>query len=78
MEQVQEHGVRRLQMSYEEWLAMSDEFRSEWVDGEVLLMGDTPRSFDGRYFGPTPASDLIGRARLVSAARSACGKSPRA
>lgn len=38
MEQVQEHGVRRLQMSYEEWLAMSDEFRSEWVDGEVLLM----------------------------------------
>jgi type IV secretory pathway protease TraF len=34
-------------------------------DGEVLLMGDTQRSFDGRYFGPTPASDLIGRARLV-------------
>jgi type IV secretory pathway protease TraF len=28
-------------------------------------MGDTQRSFDGRYFGPTPASDLIGRARLV-------------
>ena len=38
MAQVQESGVRRLRMSYDEWLAVSDEFRSEWVDGEVLLM----------------------------------------
>ena len=38
MARVQESGVRRLRMSYDEWLAMSDEFRSEWVDGEVLLM----------------------------------------
>lgn len=36
--QVQESGLRRLRMSYDEWLAMSDESRSEWVDGEVLLM----------------------------------------
>lgn len=36
--QVQESTIQRLRMSYDEWLAMSDEFRSEWVDGEVLLM----------------------------------------
>jgi len=29
-----------------------------------LLMGD-PASFDGRYFGPTEARDIIGKARLL-------------
>lgn len=27
-----------------------------------LLMADSPASFDGRYFGPTPRGDIIGRA----------------
>lgn len=30
-----------------------------------LLMAETPDSFDGRYFGPTAAADLLGKARLV-------------
>lgn len=33
--------------------------------GELFLMMDHPRSFDGRYFGPTREADLLGRARLV-------------
>ncbi|HEY6869626.1 MAG TPA: S26 family signal peptidase [Novosphingobium sp.] len=28
----------------------------------LLLMTETPDSFDGRYFGPTAARDVIGRA----------------
>lgn len=28
--------------------------------GEVLLVGDAPGSFDGRYFGLTPTRDLTG------------------
>lgn len=32
-------------------------------DGALfLLMADTPDSFDGRYFGPTEAGDVVGRA----------------
>lgn len=31
----------------------------------LLLMPDTPDSFDGRYFGATRAHDVIGRARLL-------------
>lgn len=32
------------------------------LDGEIfLLMEDEPASFDGRYFGPVPASSVIGR-----------------
>lgn len=31
----------------------------------LLLMVDAPDSFDGRYFGPTGAEDVIGRARLI-------------
>ena len=39
--------------------------------GELfLLMTDAPDSFDGRYFGPTRAADVVGRARLIVASRS--------
>lgn len=31
----------------------------------LLLMADNPRSFDGRYFGVTKASEIIGSARLI-------------
>lgn len=31
--------------------------------GEVLLLGRHPASFDGRYFGPSPAALILGRAR---------------
>ncbi|WP_454882615.1 S26 family signal peptidase [Sphingomonas oryzagri] len=31
----------------------------------LLLMADVPDSFDGRYFGVTNGSDIIGRARLL-------------
>ena len=34
--------------------------------GEVLLlMPQSPKSFDGRYFGPTPERDIVGTARLL-------------
>ncbi len=34
--------------------------------GEVLLLnGSNPLSFDGRYFGPSASSRVIGRARLI-------------
>jgi conjugative transfer signal peptidase TraF len=33
--------------------------------GALLLLTDAPDSFDGRYFGPTGAADIIGRARLI-------------
>jgi conjugative transfer signal peptidase TraF len=31
--------------------------------GQVLLLSRHPASFDGRYFGPTPAALILGRAR---------------
>ncbi len=35
-------------------------------DGALfLLMADTPDSFDGRYFGPTEAADVIGKATAL-------------
>jgi len=35
-------------------------------DGALfLLMAETPDSFDGRYFGPTSPSDVIGKATLL-------------
>lgn len=35
-------------------------------DGELfLLMADAADSFDGRYFGPTNAADVVGEARLL-------------
>ena len=38
--------------------------------GEVFLLQDHPRSFDGRYLGPTRVSDLAGRlVRLGSLGR---------
>jgi conjugative transfer signal peptidase TraF len=36
--------------------------RSLHGDALFLLMAHTPDSFDGRYFGPTPATDVIGKA----------------
>ncbi|HEY0630108.1 MAG TPA: S26 family signal peptidase [Sphingomicrobium sp.] len=32
---------------------------------EYLLLMDSPSSFDGRYFGPTRRSEILGRAHLV-------------
>lgn len=34
-------------------------------DGTVFLMGDTADSYDGRYWGPLPASEIIGEARWL-------------
>jgi len=34
-------------------------------DMVFLLMARVPDSFDGRYFGPTPKVDVIGKARLL-------------
>nr|WP_245842967.1 S26 family signal peptidase [Sphingomonas laterariae] len=34
-------------------------------EGAVFLLGDHPLSFDGRYFGPSPAKDIIGQAALL-------------
>lgn len=34
-------------------------------DGMVFLLMPDPASFDGRYFGPTSRSDIVGRARLL-------------
>ncbi|RJF90305.1 S26 family signal peptidase [Sphingomonas cavernae] len=33
--------------------------------GALFLLMDTPASFDGRYFGPTHARDVVGEARLI-------------
>jgi len=30
--------------------------------GAIFLLGDSPASFDGRYFGPTDRNDVVGRA----------------
>jgi conjugative transfer signal peptidase TraF len=35
------------------------------IDGQVFLLGDTAGSYDGRYFGVTRASEIIGRADLL-------------
>lgn len=34
-------------------------------DGQVFLLGDTPGSYDGRYFGVTPQAEIVGRADLL-------------
>lgn len=31
----------------------------------LLVMRDAPRSFDGRYFGPTSVHDIVGKAHLL-------------
>ncbi|PNG50538.1 MULTISPECIES: S26 family signal peptidase [Comamonadaceae] len=31
----------------------------------LLLMADSPASFDGRYFGPTDRGDIVGKATLL-------------
>lgn len=36
-------------------------------ESEVFLLGDTASSYDGRYFGVTRASEIVGRADLVLA-----------
>jgi conjugative transfer signal peptidase TraF len=33
--------------------------------GELFLLGRTPASFDGRYFGPIHAQYVVGRASLI-------------
>jgi conjugative transfer signal peptidase TraF len=33
--------------------------------GALFLLMDVPDSFDGRYFGPTRAADIVGKARLI-------------
>jgi conjugative transfer signal peptidase TraF len=33
--------------------------------GAVFLLAPDPASFDGRYFGPTAPSEVVGRARLL-------------
>lgn len=33
--------------------------------GRVFLLADHPSSFDGRYFGPTPAADILGVSRAL-------------
>jgi conjugative transfer signal peptidase TraF len=37
--------------------------------GAMLLLMERSDSFDGRYFGPTSAADVLGRARLIWAPR---------
>ncbi len=32
---------------------------------EVFLLGDGPGSYDGRYFGMTPSTEIVGRAGLI-------------
>lgn len=34
---------------------------------DVLLLGDTEDSYDGRYFGVTSADDVLGRVRMLAA-----------
>jgi type IV secretory pathway protease TraF len=36
-------------------------------DGQVFLLGDTPGSYDGRYFGVTPSAEIVGQAAIVLA-----------
>ena len=32
---------------------------------QLFLLMDSPSSFDGRYFGPTEGSDIVGKAKLI-------------
>lgn len=43
------------------WWSGCQELRA----GEYFLLMDSPLSFDGRYFGVTRSSDVIGRAKLL-------------
>jgi type IV secretory pathway protease TraF len=36
-------------------------------EGQVFLLGDTPGSWDGRYFGVTPSAEIVGQAAIVLA-----------
>jgi conjugative transfer signal peptidase TraF len=45
-------------------------------DGDTLLLQDHPHSFDGRYFGPTPASMLAGRIVRLGSFRPLTGIGP--
>jgi hypothetical protein len=56
----------RVRMSYDEWWALPEKPKSEWVDGEVVIM-NTPPTFDhgsaervtGLPPGPTDAQSLL-------------------
>lgn len=39
-------------------------------DEVLLLMGESPGSFDGRYFGPSARSHIVGKARLLWSPRA--------
>lgn len=39
--------------------------RTLGVDQWLLLMADSPTSFDGRYFGPSSGTDILGTATLA-------------
>ena len=44
--------------------------------GETFLLQDHPRSFDGRYHGPTPVSELAGRLVPLGSLRWLPGNGP--
>lgn len=47
-------------------------------NGEIFLLSTrSPASLDGRYFGPTPRSQVLGRAVLIWSSGSASGTSER-
>ena len=35
------------------------------LTSDVLLLGDTPASYDGRYFGVTSADEILGRVTIA-------------
>lgn len=49
----------------------ADEAMPSWTGcrrlgtAEVFLLGDTADSYDGRYFGVTPAEDVVGRVSIL-------------
>jgi conjugative transfer signal peptidase TraF len=51
--------------------------RRLWTNEIFLLVAASPGSFDGRYFGPSPRADVIGRARLLWAPDGAARRQER-
>lgn len=50
MSQVAEPALRRVPMSYDDWLHLPDKPKAEWVDGEAVFMNaGTPRRMDCSY-----------------------------
>jgi hypothetical protein len=67
-------AVERRRMSYDEWLALPEKPKSEWVDGEVVIVNvpPSPDHSDASFGMHTSSSELSRATRSMPTSGSGC------